>query len=145
MRISAGWNFRKGQAVISSYQQNRLETLGLSLSARGGRREFFALDEDRKYLPNLVSTLKQEAELEVVRLEKLIEEIAAWHWAERFRVLHDQKYCTPLSLKILRRAEKTGYTLTVEKDRTIAATKSGEGTSYLRSNFEIEHWGRVFT
>jgi hypothetical protein len=48
--------------------------------------------------------------------------------------------CTEESLRILRQAEAQGYLLDVEKDNTLTASKNG--TSYLRSNADIERFGR---
>jgi hypothetical protein len=91
---------------------------------------YFALHEDRKYLPNIVSRLVEKAERDKVQ-----------QWASRFRQTADGQLCTEESLNILRQAELIGYTLAVEKDRSFSLTKSG--MTYLRSNSEIQRFGRM--
>jgi hypothetical protein len=50
------------------------------------------------------------------------------------------KLCTEESLNVLRQAEALGYALGVEKDKTFSVTRNG--TSYLRSNDDIQRFGR---
>jgi hypothetical protein len=52
------------------------------------------------------------------------------------------KSFTEQSLDILRRAQAHGYTFDVEKDGTVGATKEGNGTTYLRTDSDIQRFGR---
>ncbi len=55
----------------------------------------------------------------------------------------DGKLATEESLYILRQAWALGYKLEVQNDRTITATRPGKAhTSYLRSNGDIQKFGR---
>ena len=90
---------------------------------------YFALYEDRQYLPNIVSRLIEEAERDEAQC-----------WTIPFRQTADGNRCTEESLSILRAAEAQGYTLGVEKDKTFTVTKSGKGTTYLRSNSDIQRF-----
>lgn len=92
---------------------------------------YFALNEDRKYLPNIVVRLKEEAEREKVE-----------SWANRFRYTSSGELCTEQSLKIIREAEASGYTLDVQENKVVTASKKGGGTSYLRSNSDIQQFGQ---
>jgi hypothetical protein len=64
-------------------------------------------------------------------------------WSNSFRHTAHGELCTEESLKVLHEAEAQGYTLGVEKDKTFTVTRSGKGTSYLRSNSDIQRFGRV--
>ena len=68
---------------------------------------FFALNEDRNYLSNIVTRLIEEAERD-----------KASRWASPFRQTADGNPCTDEFFKILREAQKRGYVLGVEKDKT---------------------------
>ena len=91
---------------------------------------FFALNEDRQYLSNIVSRLKERAEQE--KADKLRQQ-----WENRFRYTACGELCTSESLNILREAERGGYILGVEKGGTFTVTKNGRGTTFLRSNGDI--------
>jgi hypothetical protein len=95
--------------------------------------DFFALEEERTYLPNIVNRLIDEAKSDAEQ-----ERLRAWE--RSFLQTATGERCTGQSLKILREAEAQGYTLGVEKDKTFTATKNG--TSYLRSNSDIQNFGR---
>jgi hypothetical protein len=105
-------------------------------------RDYFALQEDRNYLPQIVQRLteearseaKQEAEKELARKEA--------ERQSRFRKLNDGQFCDAASLAVLSKAEENGYIITVDSKGTIAATSRGKGTSYLRSNSDIRGFGR---
>jgi hypothetical protein len=91
---------------------------------------YFALNEDKQYLPKIVQALIEEAE----RKE-------AQRWGDRFRITSNGEVCTDTSLNILREAEVRGWALGVERNRTFTATKR-DITSYLCSNSDIEQFGR---
>jgi hypothetical protein len=93
---------------------------------------YFALNEDRRYLPNIVSRLVEEAERDKAKAES---------WAAAYRQTANGQQCTNESLDILRQAQARGYTLRVEKDKTFTATKNG-GTSFLRSNNDIRKFAK---
>ena len=118
---------------LFAYGQEWVEQMG---------HDFFALQEDRKYLPSIISKLKDEAEelTSIIQRAKLA--ALRQRWAARFHILFDGNACDEKSLDVLRNAEINGYVLTVEDNRAIAATKNS-GTSYLRSNFDIQRFGRT--
>jgi hypothetical protein len=87
---------------------------------------FFALDEDRKYLPNIVAELVREAE-----------HLLARTWIKTFLRTQDGKDTSEEALAVLAKAQAAGCRLTREADGTIAANISGQGTSYLRSSADI--------
>jgi hypothetical protein len=87
---------------------------------------FAALNEDRKYLPNIVTELVKEAE----HLEMLA-------WLQRFAKTEDGESTSKEALAILIEAKAAGYQLTKEQDGTIKASRDGLGTSSLRSNADI--------
>jgi hypothetical protein len=67
---------------------------------------YFALNEDRQYLPNIVNRLIEEAEREKTQ-----------GWANAFRHTANGEFCTEESLTVLREAQAQGYTLGVEKTK----------------------------
>jgi len=103
---------------------------------------YFALEEDRSYLPNIVQRLSEEAEGELARQRARVEQEAAERWARAFSPTANGELCTEASLNILRQAQMRGYDLFVDEQRAIAATKDGRGTTYLRSNADIERFGQ---
>jgi hypothetical protein len=95
---------------------------------------FFALDEERKFLPSIVSRLKQEADQERVREEDC-------RWASIFNVTAEGETCTPEALAILKKARSVGYDVSIDHDRTIVVSK-GTGISYLQSISDINVLGK---
>jgi hypothetical protein len=91
---------------------------------------YVALNEDRRYIPNIVRRLKEKAEQE--KIDNLQEQ-----WEKRFRYTACGELCTSESLSLLREAERQGYILGVEKDGTFTLTKNG-GTTLVRSNADIQ-------
>ena len=91
---------------------------------------FFALNEDKRYLPNIVSRITEEAKQDKAR-----------QWAKRFRYTFDGEPYTQESLNILRAAETQGYVLSVANDKTIAATKNNV-TLFVRPNGDIQRFGQ---
>jgi hypothetical protein len=112
---------------------------------------YFALHENRKYLPSIVARLTTEAEQEAARRaerhkveiednKRRVEQEKAIRFATRFAHTADGSVCTERSLNLLRAAEAQGYNLGVQADGTFTATRSG--TSYLRSNEDIERFAK---
>ena len=93
-------------------------------------RAYFALDQNKQRLPSIVRKLVEEAEKEKADL-----------WAKSFRQLGDGELCTEASLDILRKAEIHGYILEAQYG-AIAVSKVGSGTSYLRSNYDIQQFAK---
>ncbi len=93
-------------------------------------KAYFALNEDRKYLPKIVERLLSE-----------IEEERRARWANRFRITYESEVYSDASLEILREAEQRGFTLVVDETGTIGAT-IGKRTSYLRSNSDIQRFAK---
>jgi tetratricopeptide (TPR) repeat protein len=60
---------------------------------------------------------------------------------ERLRQAANGERCTEESIDILLQAETEGFELTIENDGTFALVK--HGTTYLRSNADIERFGRL--
>jgi hypothetical protein len=93
-------------------------------------RDFFALNEDKSYLPNIVQTLKDEAE----RYDR--EE-----WSAQFRYTADGEPCSEESMSVLRRARVSGYALSTQSDGAFVLQNSTM-TRYLRSNDQIRRLGQ---
>jgi hypothetical protein len=108
-------------------------------------RDYFALQEDRSYLPNIVRKLIDEAEDAAKQDKARIEQEAAQRWANAFSHTASGELCTEASLDILRQAERRGYVLTVDDRKIFSARKDGVGTSYLHSNSDIEQFGRYLS
>jgi hypothetical protein len=93
---------------------------------------FFALKEDRKYLPNIVEGLIQQAELQIREAERL----AVLDWLQTFSTTKEGT-TSEHALGILVNARAAGYLLTKDKDGTILVSGNGGGTFHLRSNADI--------
>jgi hypothetical protein len=93
-------------------------------------RAFITLGEDRRYLPNVVSHLIEEADAR-----------AQSEWDSHFGRAADGRPCTDAALSVLHAAQARGYALGVTSDKAFVLTKDGDST-YLRSNSEIERFGR---
>ena len=99
-------------------------------------RDYFTLNEDKQYLPNMVRTLVGEARREAA------EEEEERHRRARTLQLYDGSTCTESSRRILRTAEAHGYIVRVDPvTRTIEAEKNG--IFYLRSNSDIQDFAQV--
>jgi hypothetical protein len=108
-------------------------------------RDYFALQEDRAYLPHMLHRLLDEAVKERNEAEKKAEETKEVAWSpERSKVrrLYDENPYDESSVAILSEAQKRGYILTIEPSGTIAAGIQNKGTSFLRSNSDVERFGR---
>ena len=86
------------------------------------RDAFFALNEDRSYLANIVERLRNEAKLEAE---------SSWKW--QFSRTSNGEPCTQESLAILLEAREKGYFLGVQSGGAITVSK-GTSVSYLYSN-----------
>jgi hypothetical protein len=91
---------------------------------------FFALKEDRSYLQTIVDRLKKDAEFEAAR-----------RWLDQFSQLADGEICTKESLAVLLEAENRGFTLSRERDGSIALSKNST-RSFLRSNADIQRYSK---
>jgi hypothetical protein len=100
---------------------------------------FLALNEDRKYLPNIVARLTEEAE----RVAKETEHAAALAWVATFTTTADGNETSEEALAILIEALANGYQLAKDSDGAICATRSS-ATSFLRSNADIVRFGKFF-
>jgi hypothetical protein len=100
---------------------------------------FFALNEDRKYLPNIVAGLTDEAEW----LAQMAAHAAAQAWVATFARTADGDETSEEALAILIEAQALGYQLAKDPDGTIRISRS-TSTSYLRSNEEIVRFGKFF-
>jgi hypothetical protein len=87
---------------------------------------FFVLNEDRKYLPNIVTELMKEAE-----------HLKFNEWLQTFLKTQDGKETSTEALAILVEVQAAGYRLAKEDDGTIKASREGRGTSSLRSSADI--------
>jgi hypothetical protein len=94
-------------------------------------RDFFALNEDKSYLPNIVQTLKEEAE----RYDR--EE-----WSAQFRYTADGELCSEESLNVLRKARVSGYALSTQSDGAFIL-QNNTTTRYLRTNGQILRFGQI--
>jgi len=92
---------------------------------------FLALNEDRKYLPNIVVRLTEEAEQAVVA-----------QWRATFSRTADGETTSEEALTVLAELQAKGYDLTRAEDGTIAASRDS-GTSFLRSNADILRLGKI--
>ena len=92
---------------------------------------FLALNEDRKYLPNIVARLTEEAERAVVA-----------HWLATFARTADGETTSEEALAVLADLQAMGYRLARADDGTIEASRSS-ATSYLRSNADILRLGKI--
>lgn len=99
---------------------------------------FFALNEDRKYLPNIVARLSEEAELAAQEAERA----EALQWLARVSNTADGETTNEESIAILIELRARGYRIAKESDGTISVSRDS-GTSYLRSNGEILGLGKL--
>ena len=100
---------------------------------------FFALNEDRKYLPNIVARLTDEAE----RLAEEAAHAALLTWVATFSTIADGEETSEEALAILIEAQANGYQLAKDRDGTISITR-GSSISYVRSNAEVVRFGKFF-
>jgi len=92
---------------------------------------YFALNEDKQYLPKIVHALIEEAE----RKE-------AQRWADRFRITSNGEAGAEASQTILHEPEVRGWALGVERSGTFTAT-TRDITSHLHLSSDIEGFDRI--
>ncbi|MHC2279952.1 hypothetical protein ACVME8_006595 [Bradyrhizobium diazoefficiens] len=101
---------------------------------------FFALDEDRKYLPNIVAGLLEEASrmaLEAKRAE-------AVDWVKAVSQLPDGDETSKDSLAILIELRARGFEVSKNAGAgALVIAKDGSGTSYARSNADVVRLGQI--
>jgi hypothetical protein len=97
---------------------------------------FFALKEDRSYLPNIVAGLVREAEHEAAVAERE----AASAWLRAFERTKEGEVTSEPALAVLLKAQSKGWQVTKDQTGIIAATQH-TGTSYLWSNADIIRFG----
>jgi hypothetical protein len=85
---------------------------------------FFALNEDRSYLPNIVERLRREAQFAGVH-----------RWLERFRICSNGEVCSQEALDVLVKSTTLGYEIGIE--RGVFTICRGEAKSFLYSNADI--------
>jgi hypothetical protein len=100
---------------------------------------FFALNEDRKYLPNILARLTEEAE----RLAEEAAHAAVLTWVATFSTTADVDETSEEALAILIEARANGYQLAKDHDGTIRITRN-TSTSFVRSNADIVRFGKFF-
>lgn len=89
---------------------------------------FFALNEDRAYLPNIVRRLVEEAMLEAHEAERG----AALEWLNTITRLPDGHEISKDGLAALIELRARGYQIN-RQSSDIAISRAGKGTSYVRS------------
>jgi hypothetical protein len=89
---------------------------------------FFALKEDRSYLPNIVARLGEQAILD---------------WLAKFSVTASGEKITEEALTILADATAKGYQLSKGDDDTIRVCRNSS-TTFLRSNADIIRFGKFY-
>ncbi|MDX2277916.1 MAG: hypothetical protein NW206_20900 [Hyphomonadaceae bacterium] len=94
---------------------------------------FFALDEDRRYLPSIVTRLAREAE-----------HAAVLRWLKAFSKTADGAETSPEALDALLVIQASGYTLRVDRSGTFEAM-TGSSTSYLRSSGDIVRFAKILS
>jgi hypothetical protein len=126
--------------------QKKLRPFGDIWVSRLGQ-EFFTLNEDRRYLANIVTGLVAEAEREQEEQKRMHEEHKrkqAENLMKALRLTADGDRCSEDSLNILREALARGYELVfvLLRDQTITVNPPGrELTLYLHSNYDIQKFG----
>lgn len=93
------------------------------------RVAFFALNEDKEYLENIVERLIIEAKKE------------SENQAPNIFYLQSGEICSEQSLNILRNIEQNAFRLSIDDSETILAASPNGSTYYLRSNTDIQNLG----
>jgi hypothetical protein len=101
-------------------------------------RAFFALNEDRAYLPNIVSRLIEEATIEALEAERA----AAVQWTTAITQMPSGEKTSKEGMAVFIELRVRGYRIERE-GRDIAISRSGRGTSFVRSNDELLRLGRI--
>lgn len=102
-------------------------------------RAFFALDEDRAYLPMIGGRLLAEAAAELEgRKQEIINA-----WKRQLLRTNMGELTSEASLAILEKAMDSGFSVMPSADHTIIVEKEGLGVSYLHSNAEIARFAKI--
>ncbi|MFT4116546.1 hypothetical protein [Bradyrhizobium sp.] len=105
---------------------------------------FFALNEDRKYLPNIVASLMEEAAF-VASYEALEAERAeAAQWVRALSPFPSGEQVSKEALAVLIELRARGFEISKDNDGAVCITKEGRGTSFVRSNIEVIRLGQIF-
>ncbi|UGY05243.1 hypothetical protein [Bradyrhizobium quebecense] len=102
------------------------------------REAFFALNEDRSYLPNIVNRLIEEATIETLEAERT----AAIQWTAAISKMPNGEVTSKEGMAVFIELRARGYQFAREGS-DIAISRSGRGTSFVRSNAEIMRLGRI--
>lgn len=104
---------------------------------------FFALNEDRTYLPNIVARLTEEAEFVARYLAHEAERAAAQQWLDTISPTADGKPISEGALAILVELRARGYAISKDAtDQAIRITRNS-ATSFLRSDGDIMRLGSI--
>jgi hypothetical protein len=99
---------------------------------------FLALHEDRRYLPNIVARLTEEAAVAALEAERA----EAIQWLETFSTIRGER-TSKEALAVLIELRARGYLLEKDQSGSIAATIAGRGTSFVFSNEDILRLGSI--
>lgn len=100
---------------------------------------FFALNEDRKYLPNIVARLTEEAALKALDAEQA----ASMEWLASLLTTKEGEMTSKEALTVLIELRARGYQIDREFNGIFAVKRSGRGTSYAYSNADILRLGSI--
>lgn len=100
---------------------------------------FFALGENRKYLPNIVARLTEEATLEAQEAERA--EALQWLWT--VRTTKEDGEISKEALAVLIELCARGFQIGKEDDGSIRITRSDRGSSFAYSNPDIMRLGKI--
>jgi hypothetical protein len=127
--VSFDDEIRQAALKLVPFGQGWVERLG---------EAFFALNEDRKYLPNIVERLVEEAKHDaVIEARK-----RALNWLVTFATTKEGEDTSEEALNVLIEAHAKGYQITKSESGIIEAKGNNTGTSYLWSNADIIRFGR---
>jgi hypothetical protein len=102
-------------------------------------KAFFALNEDRKYLPNMVEQLVKEAEHEA----EIENHRRATAWLQNFSTTREGEATSEEALGVLLEAQVRGYQVTKGETGIIGVGGKNTVTSYLWSNADIIRFGKL--
>jgi len=109
----------------------RLMPFGATWVERFGQA-FFALNEDRKYIPNIVDRLVQEAEQE-----------AGAEWLRNFSQTKEGETTSHEALRVLVDAKVAGFHVSKSESGIFEVSSENTGTKYLWSNEDIVRFGKL--
>jgi hypothetical protein len=100
---------------------------------------FFALDEDRRYLPNIVARLTEEAAVAALEAEQA----DVRQWLVTFSEIGSGERTSKEALAVLIEFRARGYLLEKDHRGTIGVTLAAGSTSYVYSNADIMRLGGI--